>query len=363
MKSVGLKPLGVRIPRPPPLFPCIDLLGASVSRVVLQQGEQRRFLDSVHLAGFDWGEIATISGVSPRTLRDWRTEQFRMTYEAIDRLHRSSGVPLPTLVRVLPEHWSTSIAGKAGGNAYVRLYGNPGTPDGRRRGGFNSQAQRSKNLQLYGSSGFKVRKKIIRPGFCGLLAEFVGIVLGDGSIQRYQVSIALNRETDAEYCKFISRSVYDLFGIRPSLQFRKRDKVCCVVISASNLVDYLCEMGLRIGNKVDQQVDIPSWIFHNTQYMRSCVRGLIDTDGCALSYEHTVNGRVYHHFRITYTSHSRPLLASVKRILDSLGFNPKVCQEKRLHLHRAGEVARYFREIGTSNPKHLQRYETFIRQD
>ena len=47
----------------------------------------------------------------------------------------------------------------------------------------------------------------------------------------------------------------------------------------------LNNFGIKPGNKKQNNVGIPNWIFDSKKYLRACIRGLIDTDGgvCAIT--------------------------------------------------------------------------------
>ena len=106
-----------------------------MSRVVLAKGEQGDFLRRVRIALGGWDRLAQMSGVRSRTIRDWARERWRMSFEAALQLQRHSGVQLPRGIRVLPEFWSTSEAATVRNLKWNAVYGNPGTPEGRRKGG------------------------------------------------------------------------------------------------------------------------------------------------------------------------------------------------------------------------------------
>ncbi len=68
-------------------------------------------------------------------------------------------------------------AAKLGGQTYKKLYGNPGTLEGRRKGGLTTY-KRYKNKQFAGLKlNFKSRKSIKIPLRGNLLAEYIGILL------------------------------------------------------------------------------------------------------------------------------------------------------------------------------------------
>lgn len=333
-----------------------------MSRAKISRGGQREFLNSVQKAtNFDWDTIAKLCNVCPRSLQDWRREKCNMNYEALLKLYKISKAPIPKDIEVLPEYWSTKKAAKIGAVRRYEVYGNPGTPEGRRKGGINSQKKFRLNPEYAKKVGIKVRKYINQPSFSPLLAEFVGILLGDGGISDYQVSITFNRETDREYSIFLQKIVEDLFSISPSTVLTKTDKGDNVVISSKNLVEFLKKIGLKKRNKVRQQINIPDWIWQDKRYQIACLRGLIDTDGSFYSYCHKTYNKIYCNFAMGFANHSKPLLKSVYKILKLLNFAPTITKNNRVYLYRKKDINRYFLEIDTHNPKHRKKYDEYIR--
>ena len=323
-----------------------------MSRVVLAKGKQRAFLVAVKEAlGGGVRNLAFCLGVHARTVRDWQCEKYLISQQALTLLQKISGVACPTILEVLPDYWSTSKAGQVGSRRRSERYGNPGTAEGRRRGGFISYEK----LRASGAlTGFQLRKTIVKPKRSSSLAEFIGIVLGDGGVTDRQVTITLNAVTDREYADFVVRVVSQLFGLTPSR--RTRENACVIVMSRVELVEFLQNHGVVQGNKVRHQVDVPSWILEGPCYVKACLRGLMDTDGSVYSSHHTIGGTKYKHVCICFTNYSKPLLASVHRMLSELGYHPTRARN-RVFLYRQQDIHRYFKEVGTQNPKHLRRYQ------
>jgi len=201
------------------------------------------------------------------------------------------------------------------------------------------------------------RKEIAYPNRSAKLAEFIGIMLGDGGITRKQISITLHSKDDREYFQFIYNLIERLFQVKPGVYQNKSYKAIRLQVSRMNLVDFLVKLGLKRGNKVKQGADIPKWIKKERELKIACLRGLIDTDGSVFTHRYRVNGKLYAYKKMCFANHARPLLKSVERILSELGFTPKIRSEKEeLYLYNEEEVKRYFEEIGTHNPKHLRRF-------
>ncbi len=246
--------------------------------------------------------------------------------------------------------------GRAGAFARLAKHGNPGTAEGRRKGGLNSlKTHRQK------ATGFTLAKDHRRPAKSSELAEFLGILIGDGHLSKYQFEISTNSETDLDHAKFIMRLGQDLFGLKVSLKKRKREKAVSVKASSVNLVKWLNNLGMPIGNKLSHNLSIPDWVLTNRNWQKSFIRGLFDTDGCLYLDTHKIKGKIYKNIGWTLTSYSAKLRQDIVELLINLGFKPTLrSTQKSVYLRRKNDIDAYFRLIGTSNKKHLTRYRKFI---
>ena len=186
-----------------------------------------------------------------------------------------------------------------GALARIAKYGNPGTPEGRRNGGLNSVLSQTKL-----DNNFKKAKNFFKPKNSKLLSEFMGILIGDGHLSNYQVSITTNSETDFEHAVYIGKLIKKIFCLESSIKFRKEAKAVNIIVSSVNLVKWLSGMGMPIGNKLVKGISVPNWIKGNDLYEKSFIRGLFDTDGCVYIDKHTIKGKVYRNMGWNFTSYS-----------------------------------------------------------
>lgn len=328
-----------------------------MSRCVIEKSEQKRFLAEVcKVLGLS--TASSVAGISDRVLRAWRQARLTMSYDSVRALCKAAGLALPKIIEIKPDHWHMKDIAATGGMARCRLHGNPGTARGRRLGGIISQEKFRRDPDYAMGVGVKVRKRIITPPNCDLLAEFVGIVLGDGGITDRQVRITFNRTFDRRHALFIKKTIFRLFGLSAAVVPKKCSNADDIIISSSSLVDFLVNKGLKPGSKIRNAIGVPQWIFGKASYKRSVLRGLVDTDGSFYAYSHTVNGRRYRHFSMCFTSYSRKVLDSVYEILISQGFGP--CKGRdRVYLHKKMDIARYFDIIGSHNPKHVDKFDKY----
>ena len=110
------------------------------------------------------------------------------------------------------------------------------------------------------------------------LAEFVGILLGDGHLNRQEFSIAGNSVGDMPYLSgYVKTLVEKLFSTEPKIIVKTDQQTMYLRIRSVEISEYLVKTGLKNGPKND--IKIPSWIMENEEYMKRFLRGLVDTDG------------------------------------------------------------------------------------
>jgi len=202
----------------------------------------------------------------------------------------------------------------------------------------------------------KFDKKI---GFSEDLAEIIGIMMGDGGIyldrlSKYQTHVAFHKE-EKQYMNYVKKLLEQYFNY----------KFCITELSNEFLLrntsvfvgNYLIVCGLKSGNKIQNKLTVPPWIFHNRIFLFRFIRGFFDTDGC-------VYKKYNHYAQIQIKLGSKDMLISVKQVLINLEFHPTKIQKTlnngnigwKFYLSRQKEIERFFREIKPMNSKHVQRF-------
>lgn len=195
-----------------------------------------------------------------------------------------------------------------------------------------------------------IRSDIVIPKiFSNNLAEFVGILLGDGHLTPFQVSVTLGKKD--EYIDHVVSLMNSLFKVKPKIIYTK-DGHAVIYLGSVKLVRWFLEMGL-VFNKVKCQVDFPNWIFSHKDYMRRALKGFFDTDGSVY--------RLRYGIQFSYCNKSKSLLVSARSMLIKLGFFPsKINNNKNIYLTRRSDLLRYYNEIGFGNRKHKKRFLKFL---
>jgi hypothetical protein len=320
-----------------------------------KKGQQKEFMNKI-LLKISVKEASKICSLSERTIRDWRQEKFLPQYSALKKLSQKTSVPFPSNIKLKDNYWYTILGSSLGGKALIKKYGRiPGDINYRKKKWLNWW----ETIGKYKKHSHITRPiPIKKPRKSKKLAEFVGIMLGDGNISSSQIRVILHNKDDKEYGEFVKKLIKDLFDVYIGIHNKKNDSSFEIIISRVELVRFCVEnLGLKKGNKIKQQVDIPDWIKKNNIYSVACVRGLIDTDGCLFIHRYKIKNKSYAYKKISFTSYSDPLRCSVFDILKNNGFSPRFAIRKDIRLDSVKDVKNYFKIFDSHNPKHLKRYE------
>jgi len=191
------------------------------------------------------------------------------------------------------------------------------------------------------------------------LAEFFGILLGDGNILHrknkkigvYMIRIAGDAEKDKDFlCNYTTNLIKKLFNLNVKTYIR--ENTLYLIIHSINLVKIMKSLGFPAGKKINNQVTIPPWIFNDTKNLKACLRGLIDTDGSIYELKKG-------YLQLNFTNRNRKLLEDTRKGFKKLGFKISQISGYQIYLTRQAEIGKFYKEIGFSNLKHKNRYIQF----
>jgi len=334
-----------------------ELISANISnRAIFPKGEQTKVLNRARESlSVSWPQFAHKFSVHQRTMSDWKREQYSIPIEVLQRISKEVDIAVPAKVEVKDRYWYTGIGAVAGADAVLKKYGRMGGDPQYRKKKWYEWWEREGRYQKHPLIG--VTKPIKKPRLSKKLAEFVGIMMGDGGITKHQLRITLNGVDDKEYAQFVKGLIEEIFEVPVSLIKRTDQIVVDLLISRRELVIFCNEkLGLKVGNKLKQGLDMPDWVKKNIEFQKACLRGLVDTDGCIFNEVHSIRGKRYSYKRLNFTSASPQLRASVYVVFSRLGMTPRLRRITSVQLEDKMEIKRYFKIIGTSNPKHLRRF-------
>lgn len=180
------------------------------------------------------------------------------------------------------------------------------------------------------------------------LAEFVGIMIGDGHISHFQIVISLGNK-EKEYARHIVKLFHNIFDARPKVAARSSGYLD-VYFGSVDLVKWLRKQGL-VSNKVKSQIRVPAWVMSRKNFMQRFIKGFFDTDGSIYRLKY---GR-----QIAFRNESAPILQALQVMLGKLKYKPSRISAGKLYLTRRIDIQRFFKEIQPSNSRHTKRFRLF----
>ena len=206
-------------------------------------------------------------------------------------------------------------------------------------------------------NNYNRRKNIKYPKPSELLAEFIGIFLGDGSFgSRYQVAMSWNHRCEEPYARHIQKMVHKLFGLDSRIRVRKKYGSAEVIIDSSNMVDYLKKLiGIKAGGK-KKSFKLPAWLSRNKRYKIGFLRGLFDSEGCIYKHRYYSNAKAYSYAKIAVTNYCDRILSVFQHFLKSVKID-SVKYRNRIHIYSNADTKRFFALVGSNNSKNIIRFK------
>jgi len=210
-------------------------------------------------------------------------------------------------------------------------------------------------------------KRILLPIHSEELAEFIGIILGDGNIHSYKkgkkvgvysIRIAGDLKLDYNYhVNFIKPLGERLFWLKAGIRKISKHNEIFTCFYSREMVRFLNDNGLHSGDKITNRLGIPQWVKDDENYLKACLRGIIDTDGSIFRMSQRDNNLL----RIGFTNHNPKLLSDTRDAFIKLGYHPsKIIRNRTFFVSRQSDVVKYINEVGFSNRKHRSRLHTFL---
>ncbi len=290
-------------------------------RVIFLKGKQREFIEDIkNKSGLNWKELAFTSNFKYHRLRyDLKNEIYSLSYKDYKRLCAIVKVqPLvyhKNIKEFRNKNWGQKLAGFITGN--------------KNRG--------------------KIKRKIKYPRLNKKLAEFIGILLGDGSISRskYCIEIILNKNVDKCYSGYVMTLYKELFGLVPTI--KERNNTIIIQVYSLALFNFLKYLDLPHGAT---EKYIPQNILSDKDLKYACLRGLFDTDGSVhLSSRWCV---------LNFTSSSKHLYRSFFDSLEEMGLKA-IRSGSKINITSLWKIKKFFNLIGSSNLKNIIKYIEYTK--
>jgi len=190
------------------------------------------------------------------------------------------------------------------------------------------------------------------------LAQFIGIILGDGHIGKMgkQIYISFHSELEQSYANKVRILIKRLFNKNAAESLFAGKKAMQLVFNSKGIVEFLTqEIGLPSGRRIfTPKNKIPQFIFEKRELLNSCIRGLFDSEG-GFHQRHHNAARIYIYNKCPV------LLKSIFNALTELGYHTQL-KWNCVKLGRAAEITRFFNEIKPQNDYKVIKYVTWLKE-
>ncbi len=304
-------------------------------RLKFKTGMQKKFIREIkEKSGLTWWALAKEFNVSQQTMRvDWGEEKTTIPVN-IAKL----------MVKKYPIKKFSEIRSEWVGEILLPKWG-------QKKGGANPNSH-------------KTAKNIVIPEKSSDLAELFGVILGDGYIGRYELTIT-SATHEKKYSEYLGGQIKKLFGVESKIFAGYSNNSTVLDCYSTRLVNFLTSEGLAIGNKIAKHASFPQWILENQEYSYAALRGLFDTDGGIY-----LKQKKYKRAIVEFQTKSRGIRKGILHILKKIGFQTSrsssvsggVCTSCNVRIQNQEEVIRFFSLVGSSNPKNIIKFKYFVEK-
>lgn len=149
------------------------------------------------------------------------------------------------------------------------------------------------------------------------LAYIIGIALGDGNLSNpNKRAVRLRITLDNKYPKIIKEVTENLRLLLPKnkISIIKRTDNCSDISVYSNQLKEIIPWNTGEGPKIAQKITIPTWIKTDCNFTKSCLKGLIQTDG-SIYFDRNYK-------MINFSNNIESLAQDTKYLMEFLGYEP-----------------------------------------
>ena len=203
-----------------------------------------------------------------------------------------------------------------------------------------------------------------------LVAEFIGIMLGDGSIGVYntkagdkqkihrRVKVTLDSRNKV-YTDHVENVMKRVLEVEPRVRYKKSENAVDVSTHKIRALSFvLNELNLKMSPKWGR-MEIPA-PYDRKKFGHFVLKGLFDTDGCLSIFSN--NGIRYPRIEIRLCP--SPAQEQVSKLLDDYGFKYRIQHlergKTRVRISGKTQLKKWFDVIGSSNPIHVEKAKMFI---
>lgn len=169
----------------------------------------------------------------------------------------------------------------------------------------------------------------------GDTAELIGVVLGDGHIEKFPRTerlLIFSNSANQGFVKRYSNLVEKLFDKKTYVYKQTGQNCTRISLYEKNISRRL---GIPTGSRKDISIIVPPWILKNREFIVRYLRGLYEAEGSASIHTPTYT------YKFSFANTNQDLLKIVHMMMSDLGFHPSI-DKLRVQVSRREE---YFRAI------------------
>jgi len=186
------------------------------------------------------------------------------------------------------------------------------------------------------------------------LAQFIGIVLGDGHIDdhNWQIFVTFHGTLEKDYAIGVKSLMRQLFHKEPHQRNMRHSNAIQLRIDSKRAVQFLMSLGIPAGRRTGNPSNkIPSFVLDKEELLKARVRGLFDSEA-GFSHRH------HHAVRISIYNKCPVLLPSIRDALVKLGYHVQL-KHNCVRLGRTSEVISFFETVLPENMYKLLKYRSW----
>lgn len=170
------------------------------------------------------------------------------------------------------------------------------------------------------------------------LAEYIGVVLGDGNITKFPRTEGIIISANSNNSGFIRRYAHltrKIFGKQPALSRVPGKNNVRIRLYQKGISERL---GVPAGGRKDLTIAIPRWIWDSKRHIIRLLRGLFEAEGSLSIHPPTYT------YNLSFSNKNVSLLQTVGRGLQLLGYHPEY-RSTAVRIRKKKEVEKFLKQV------------------
>lgn len=314
----------------------------------LYREDRDKFFDKIRVSKKSWNKVASYLGTNRSMIESYRSGKLSLPFNRFSLLltlfTEEDKEYFNSKIKERESNWGQKIGGKRAYKINKEKF-----DMGRKKGAMASKDNIKYNFNI------NIPLSID-------LCEFIGAIIGDGFTNKYnnfyQTQITGDKHLDLEYYHKVLKPICEkLFSITPKIV--ERSGGLRLNMYSKRLFEMLTNRFHIPAGKKCYSVKIPEEILKSEEkFVNATLRGMFDTDGGIGLDKRKTYKKPY--IRINYTSTSISLINQIHNLLEEYKIPHSVNKKndssaKQIQINGEKNVKLFLKEIGFSNPRHLNK--------